>query len=81
MESKLLISKREKLRLGGGGGNKRGAQRFVVAGLDRGHHPTPYFAVYNVPQGCSRVFILRSPKAKKAARWKVEGITYCYQEV
>lgn len=50
MKSKLLISKREKLKLGGGGEDKRGTQRFVVAGLDRGHHPTPYFAFTMFPR-------------------------------
>lgn len=75
MESKLLISKREKLRLGGGGGVKRGTLRFVVAGLDRGHHPYPLFCLYYVPHGCSRrweCLYLGVPRQRKqhGGKWR-----------
>lgn len=72
MESKLLISKREKLRLGGGGGAKRGTQRFVVAGLDRGHHPTPYFAFTMFPRDaaeCLYLGVLRQRK-QQGGKWR-----------
>lgn len=50
VESKHLISKREKLRLGGGVGEQK--PKFVISGLLGGLQPLPLFCLYYFSQRC-----------------------------